>query len=224
MQLSFLDMMIVIIVGFIAYKGYRNGLIDNLIGFFGLLLVLFIAGQNMNRLTEVLYSYFQSNRILLTFISFLLLTGGGWLIVGKLVNKLQLEINPSEKWKQADKVMGGLLGIVQGIIFVSLIGMILTLLPTQGKVGTWRDNSMFLKPTLRVAPAVFNTFSVLVPDAQAFPQKLQDSFGNEIRESPRAQELIDTMNGSDNQTYYPRQDMNRGAYTPNSYDGPPRRR
>lgn len=215
MELTFLDILIVGAILAITFKGYKNGLMDNLIGFGGLLLVLFLSVQNMNRLSAVFYTYFQSHRILLTFFSFTVLAGGGWFFVNKIVSKLQVQMNPPPKWVQTDKIFGLILGFFQGIVFVSLFGMIFLVLPSSGKLQELGDRSAFLKPTLRIAPHVFNAFSIIFPDARSFADHLREGFGDEA-DTRDGRELLDTIEGdlSDEPYYNPYDD----------YRGPNRRK
>ena len=225
MQLSLLDIFIIGAIIYIAYKGYDNGLLDNVIGFAGLLLVMFLAVQNMNRVNSLFYIYFQSNRVLSTIFSFLMLAGVGWFFVGKIVDKMQVTFNPPDKYVQADKILGGLLGIVQGVMLVSVVGIILTFMPAGGKLEKLRNESALLRPTMRMAPLVFNAFSIVLPDAKSFTEKLSEGFGPDLNQNPNAQDLLDTMNGNEPNPYYRSQTPNQ--YQPNDddyYAGPQRRR
>ncbi len=202
MQLTLLDLLICGVVAALAFKGYGLGLVDNIIGFSGLLFVLFIAVQNMDRFTKLLYTTIPTNQITLTFIAFLLLAGGGWFFVEKVVAKLQMHINPPANWKNADKVAGGLMGVIQGIMLVSIFGMMITFLPFDG-VKRQQERSIFLRPTIKSAPYIFNVFSVFFPNAKSFVEQLRTSFGEDAVKSDNAQELLKVLDGQETTTPRP---------------------
>ncbi|MCI0514486.1 CvpA family protein [candidate division KSB1 bacterium] len=178
MNFTLLDLLIVGFIGYLTFKGFKEGFIDNLIGFGGLLLVLFIATQNMTRLADILNGYLQFNRVAATFTSLLMLVGGGWFLIHKVVAKLQLAINPPAKWKQADHAAGGVVGLVQGIILVSLFGMFFLMMPLNGRLKMEQERSVMLRTTLKLAPFAFDAFTLLLPGKTIFEQ-LQSSLGNE---------------------------------------------
>ncbi len=219
MQLTLLDLIIFGAIAALAFKGYGLGFIDNVIGFSGLLFVLFIAVQNMDRFTKLLHNTIPTNQITLTFIAFLILAGGGWFFVEKVVAKLQTHINPPDKWKQADKVAGGLMGVIQGIMLVSVFGMMISFLPFES-IKKQQERSIFLRPTIKAAPYVFNVFSVFFPNAKSFVEQLRTSFGEDAHKSDDAQQLLKVLDGQDTtpQTQPPYQSDNGEGYY-----GPPRR-
>ncbi|MBN2092014.1 CvpA family protein [candidate division KSB1 bacterium] len=218
MQLTLLDLIICGAIAALAFKGYTLGLVDNIIGFSGLLFVLFIAVQNMDRFTKLLHSTIPTNQITLTFIAFLILAGGGWFFVEKVVAKLQAHINPPDKWKNADKAAGGLMGIIQGIMLVSVFGMMISFLPFEG-IKKQQERSIFLRPTIKAAPYIFNVFSVFFPNAKSFVEQLRTSFGDDAIKSDDAQQLLKVLDGEETTPRpqpYP-QDNGDGYY------GPPKR-
>lgn len=197
MQLTFLDLFALGIILYFAFKGYQKGFIDNMIGFSGLFLILFIAVQNMYRVTEMLYSYFQFNRLVLTLFSLGLMLAGGWFLIRNVIKKLQININAGKDWVQFDKIIGGLLGAVQGVVLVSLIGMLVYVVPSTGKLKEMRDRSVIVKHTLGLTPYVFNAFSIFFPDAKSFSEHLRASLGKEAIQDDNAREMLENIEGEE---------------------------
>jgi uncharacterized membrane protein required for colicin V production len=197
MQLTFLDLFAIGIVIYFAVKGYQKGFIDDLIGFGGLFLILFIAVQNMYRLTELLYSYFQFNRLVLTIFSLGLILAGGWFLIRNIVKKLQVNINPAKNWVQPDKFVGGLLGAIQGIVLVCVLGMVIYVVPSTGKLKEMRDRSVIVKHALGFTPYVFNAFSIFFPDAKSFTEHLRASLGKEAIQDENAREMLENIEGEE---------------------------
>ena len=218
MQLTILDLMAIGIIIYFAVKGFNEGFIDNMIGFGGLFLVLFIAVQNMYRLTELLYSYFQFNRLVLTIFSFGLLLTSGWFLIRNIVKKLKITINPAKNWVQPDKFVGGLLGGVQGFVVVCLIGMVFYVLPSTGKLKEMRDRSAVVRHALGFTPYVFNAFSIFFPDSKSFSEHLRDSLGKDAMQDDNAREMLENIQGEE--LLYPPGSYQKGQ----PYYGPERRK
>ena len=218
MQLTVLDLLAIGVIIYFAVKGFNEGFVDNMIGFIGLFLILFIAVQNMYRLTELLYSYFPFNRLALTLFSFGLLLAGGWFLIRNIIKKLQVDINPSKGWEQPDKFLGGLLGAVQGFVIVCLIGMVFYVVPSTGKLKQMRDHSVIVKSALGFTPYVFNAFSVFFPGAKSFTEQLRVSLGKEAVQDDNAREMLENIQGEE--LLYPPSRYREGR----PYYGPERRK
>jgi len=209
---SFLDAAIIITIIYFAWKGYKEGCIDNLIGFIGFLIVMFFAIQHMASLADQLISVFQVDRLLLTIIAFCIIVAGGWFFMRLIVTKLQLEINPSKNMKSIDQVAGGILGIVQGGILVSLIAMLIMLTPFAGSLDDQKKQSMLLKPAMRMAPGVFNSFALVFPGAKNFADELEKSI-NKSEHNPQANELLKEIR--DNEANRKSGNRSRAGYSGN---------
>ncbi|MBN1351532.1 CvpA family protein [candidate division KSB1 bacterium] len=210
MSFSFWDVAIVIAIGYFTWKGYKNGCIDNLIGFFGFMIVMFFAVNHMGRLADYLSSSFQADRILLTIIAFAIILSAGWFFMRLIVQKLQFEINPSEKAKRADHVAGGILGLIQGCIVVSLVAMLIRLTPFSGPLDAQRERSVFLKPAMRMAPLIYQGFSVIFPGAKNFEAEIVRSLSKDPN-NPRAQQFLQELRDSGSSGFFRN---NRSGFNP----------
>lgn len=214
MQLTFFDIIAVSLVTWLTYRGYKQGFIDDMIGVIGLIFLMFIAVQNMSRLANFLYSYFPYNRIFLTLCSFLLIIGVGWILISSIVRKLQVNINPTDEWEKADKVFGGAIGFIQGMVGISLIAMFFLLMPSGGRQNALRENSLLMKPSLKFGRVFFDAFSVLFPDAKSFTQHLWQGFGPEAIQNENAKELIRALDSEDTRPYFKERPYDSEVYQP----------
>jgi len=197
---SFWDAAIAIAIVFFTWKGWKEGFIDNLIGFFSFMIILFFAIQHMAWLADQIYTVFQVDRVFLTFLAFSIILGGGWFIIRSFVKKLQVGINPSEKWKNMDHFVGGVLGFIQGGILISLIAMIIMLSPFAGPLERQRNRSVLLRPAIRMAPTIFEAFTLIFPGAKNFREELVKSIGREPYDA-QTEEVLNELKGSYNRSY-----------------------
>lgn len=200
LSFSFWDAAIAIAIVYFTVKGFKEGFVDNMIGFFSFMIILFFAVQHMAWLAEKIHTVFQVSRVFLIFFAFSIILGVGWFVIRGFVKKLQVEINPSDKMKNADRVAGGLLGFIQGGILISLIAMIIMLSPFSGPLEQQRNRSILLRPAIRMAPTIFETFSVIFPGAKDFREELTKSIGKEPYDS-QTEKVLNEIQGNNGNSY-----------------------
>jgi uncharacterized membrane protein required for colicin V production len=179
------DIIILLIIAGFVWKGVRLGFIEALGGIIGVFVGLLAAGRWWQLAADSLLPILDNNQWLSTAL--------GWLLVFIVVNRLValifwfidkvfhvIAIIPF--LKSINSLLGGLLGLVEGVFVVGSIISIMLLLPFSGSLQTKVNNSKFS-----------NVLSVV----GVYAQKLTpDSVKNWKSGLPFMNELNQLQNGS----------------------------
>jgi membrane protein required for colicin V production len=159
MSLNYLDYIILVILVLFLIQGYRKGIIIGLASIAALVLGIYAAVHFSNYLDATLVEHLHPSRKWLPILSFtitFLLVVIAVMLVAKLTEKLVDVVGMGF----FNHIGGAALGLVKGVILVSiLIFMILSV----DKKGKWisekdKNGSAFFNPAAKVFPKLMKTF------------------------------------------------------------------
>ena len=128
--INFLDIIILVIILFFAYNGYRRGFIDQTSTILGLLAALFVAVRQYEYFTQFLEPYLDLSLSMLQFISFAVI----FIVVNIVIHVLGIvlkKIVDAIFLQPVDRGLGFLLGIIKAGIIIYLMILILAQIPYQ---------------------------------------------------------------------------------------------
>ncbi len=172
--MNFVDWIIIIFVAIFVVNGVRRGFLRGIAGFLGLVVALVLAVQFMDELSSILLYFFSLSpqvAVLLTAVIIFVIVLAAFILAAKF---LRAVLNfAALGW--LDRFAGSLLGLLKGAVVVSILALILSLIPFQGRLQSELHNSALFAPATKVAPAVFNLLVKAVPIAGSFYGELRQS-------------------------------------------------
>ncbi|TDO92220.1 membrane protein required for colicin V production [Halanaerobium saccharolyticum] len=150
--INFLDVIILVIILFFAFNGFRRGFIDQTSTILGLLAALFVAVKQYQYFTQFLEPYLDLSISLLQFISFAVI----FIVVNIVIHVLGItlkKIVDSIFLQPVDRGLGFLLGLVKGGIIIYLLVLILTQIPYQ-KLNDVLNNSFLASRIIEASPLI----------------------------------------------------------------------
>tara|TARA_B100001029_G_C15042123_1_gene444412 strand:- start:118 stop:621 length:504 start_codon:yes stop_codon:yes gene_type:complete len=146
--MNFIDVIILILVFFAAYRGFVNGLIKELISFLSLIIGIYVAINFSDYFENILIEKFPNTESFVTAISFVLV----FLVVifslklaGVIINKIAKSLNLGF----LNKVLGLFFGASKLILIISLVLFQLNYLEKNLEINllkSQKDNSILYKP------------------------------------------------------------------------------
>ncbi|PTV93714.1 membrane protein required for colicin V production [Halanaerobium saccharolyticum] len=150
--INFLDLIILVILLFFAFNGFRRGFIDQISTILGLLAALFVAVRQYQYFTQFLEPYLDLSISLLQFISFAVI----FIVVNIVIHVLGItlkKIVDSIFLQPVDRALGFLLGLVKGGIIIYLLVLILVQIPYQ-KINDVLNNSFLASRIIEASPLI----------------------------------------------------------------------
>jgi membrane protein required for colicin V production len=166
--MNFFDFIILAIVLLFTILGFRKGFIISLATFAALLLGIWAAVHFSGRLDAVLLQYLKPSATWLPILSFslmFLLVVGIVLLVAKGIEKVVSVIGLG----LLNRIGGAILGLVKGVILVSLLIYLISIVDPKEKWFTMKDKqeSFFYSRISKVFPGLIKTFGkeISLPEA-----------------------------------------------------------
>lgn len=169
--MNLFDIAIIIIVGFSLIRGFFRGFIKELFSVIGLFVGFYAAYTYYQQIAKFL-SQWITNASYLNILSFMIIFCGIFFIISILGVIIKYVLNISFlKW--ADRIFGAGFGAIKGILFVSiLLIMLITFLPK----GTPIIKKSWLSPHFLL---------VSTKMASVIPEEMKRNFTDKIRELKR---------------------------------------
>lgn len=180
--MNMLDLLIILPIGFFAYKGFLAGFIQEVLGIAGIILGVFVTFAFMKQVSAIIDPIF-SNPDTATIVAGLLLFVGTIAVVqtiGYMVRKF-LELI---KMNVINRIAGLCFGGLKSAIVVSSFLWLFAGLDIPAEET--RNNSKSYPYIIILAPATFNMVSAVVPDIEGFIETLEETIqeDNPIRNNP----------------------------------------
>lgn len=173
--MNYLDYIIVVVVAFFTVKGLLKGFVNQVLGFFGLLMALVLATKYMSDVAETVDNFLNIPPALATLLAYLLIFVATILAFQVLNHVLQKAVKVSFlHW--VDKTLGLLVGALKGGVIMSLIFLLISIIPLSGNLIPGLNDSKLFRPTKTFAPKVFNFIMSVVPNSKSFYAELKESF------------------------------------------------
>ncbi|MDP1620717.1 MAG: CvpA family protein [Bacteroidales bacterium] len=159
MSLNFIDYIILVILALFVIQGYRKGIIISLASIAALVLGIYVAVHFSNYLDATLMEHLKPSRKWLPILSFsitFLLVVIAVMIVGKLTERLVDVIGMGF----FNHLGGAVLGVVKGVVLISILFFIFTSIDAKGKWLAEKDkqDSFFYSQVAAVFPKLMKTF------------------------------------------------------------------
>ena len=144
--MSSVDIIILIILAIFVWKGIKLGLIEAVGGILGIFVGLFMAAKYAPVFAESLQGLLFNSELLSKIIAFLLV----YIVVNRaiallfwIIDKVFHIVAIIPGLKGLNSLLGGLLGLVEAVIFISVISLFLSYLPLVGNFKDKIDQSRF---------------------------------------------------------------------------------
>ncbi|MBT5077857.1 MAG: CvpA family protein [Candidatus Marinimicrobia bacterium] len=169
------DILILIILGFFTFSGFRNGFIKEAARFMGMIGGFFAAHNFHDDLMPFLEVHI-SNPNILTVASYL----GVFCITLFVINTLAMVLQKFFEFillGWLNRLLGTLLGLIKGVLVVSIIIFILEIAPTEIRDKLHQDSEMY-----KICNSVKNqviTLSKLTQEIDTFQEEIHESLKEE---------------------------------------------
>ena len=169
------DILILIILGFFTFSGFRNGFIKEAARIVGMVSGFFVAHNFHDDLMPFLEVHIVNPNIL-TVISYL----GVFCITLVIINTLAMVLQKFFElillgW--LNRLLGTLLGLIKGILLVSIIIFILEIAPAEIREKLQQDSELY--KICNVVKTQVITFSKLTHEIDTFQEDIHDSLKEE---------------------------------------------
>ena len=161
--MGILDIILCIILVFSVINGIKDGLIKNIFFLIGTVLGLLLATKYNSVIVPQIMKFFHLGAVESQIISYILL----FTIIAIIMRLFyRLIVKSNSIIAMWDKIFGGVLGLVESCIILSLILILLHSFnfPSQATI----DNSFIYPKIYSFAPTIFDYVKVIIPDTGSF--------------------------------------------------------
>lgn len=144
--MNYIDLIIVIVLAFNIFDGFRRGFIAMLFEFFGLISALFLAAKFSPTLTLFLEKYISLPQVFLFVLAFFIIWFGVQIVVFLITRLIYLLIPKIVKQSLVNKISGIAPSLAKGLILIGLALIILTTLPFNKNIKAAVENSTIGRP------------------------------------------------------------------------------
>ena len=141
-----IDIVIIVILALFVWKGIKLGLIEAVGGIVGLFIGAFMAGRYYDEAAEMLKGLLFGSEILAKVLGFLLV----FIVVNRavalifwIVDRVFHIIAVIPLLKTFNRLLGGIFGLLEGLIFIGIIVFFLSLVPFTGGLQSTVQKSRF---------------------------------------------------------------------------------
>lgn len=156
--MNWIDILIVLLVTLPTFFGYRKGFLRKLLGIAGIIAGFILAIRFYEPVAGVLSSVIKENPMFVKVLSFLLIIG---VLYGASIWLARFIANMNSGTTLIDKILGTIVGFLQGLLVASVLLFNLSLADIPSKQT--RDSSMLYGTVYRIAPAAFDKVLELFP-------------------------------------------------------------
>ena len=188
--MNYLDLIILLPIAYVAYRGFMNGFFREVFGIIGIILAVYLTFEYMGAISQWLAPYVE-NRDRTTIIT-------GIVMFIAIIIVVQLAGIGLEKLFEAaylgivNQLAGLLFGALKSAIFVSAILLLLAGIGIPSEETT--SNSASYPVVITVAPATFDFVAAIIPGTQDFIETIERTIeeNNSLRDLPIFEKL-DTL-------------------------------
>lgn len=170
--MSLLDIIILLPLAYFGYKGFKNGIVKEILGIVGIILAVFLTFEYMDLLASLIRPYFSEDVTYVPFVSGLILFIGTIAIV-----ELTAWLTKKMLEKAHLNMVNRLLGLTFSVLKISLIisGLLIIMAGFQLPDEETRSESVTYPYMLQVAPVAYNTVATIYPGAEDFAATIKKS-------------------------------------------------
>lgn len=179
--MSVIDILILIPLGYGAWKGYSNGLVKEVAELAGLMIAAFMAFHNMDSMAGWITAKIGIDGAPALIAGFIVVFGLVMFVVSGLVYGLNILLKIT-LLSIPNRIIGLFFGILKAGVGVSLL---LILLSTMGIISDSMLTQSRLVPYVKpLAPATYNLISVVVPGAADYAKDVGALLEGRISDAP----------------------------------------
>lgn len=188
--MNFLDLIILLPIAYIAYRGFVNGFIKEVFGIAGIVLAVYVTFEYMGTISGIFAPYVE-NRDRATIVT-------GIILFITVIAIVQFTGIALEKFFEAahlgiiNQLVGMLFGALKMAIFISAVLILLAGIGIPSEEN--RSNSVSYPIVIAVAPTTFDIVASMIPGTEDFIQTIERTIrdNNSIRDLPIFEKL-DTL-------------------------------
>lgn len=163
--MNYLDLLLLLPIGFFAYEGFKNGIVREVFGIIGVVLAVFLTFLLMEDMTSILRYFWFTPADYLPILAGLILFFGAIIFTRFLANLIHkmLEV---VSLNFINKILGSAFGALKTAIVFSAVLLLLAgfNLPNEET----RNESKVYNHIIFIAPAVYNTIVSVYPGTEDF--------------------------------------------------------
>lgn len=171
---NYVDIAIVAVVAFFAFKGLFKGVIGEVLGLGGLFVGLIAATRYMSDASRLVDQYLQVPPAFSSMLGYVLVFVGIQLgtqvVIHLLENLLDVPIVSTFL-----KLLGGAFGALKGGLIVSLVALLIGLIPFVKSMVPGLDGSKLYPYAKDFAPWVYNQARLIIPGSKSFYGEMKES-------------------------------------------------
>ncbi len=159
--MNWIDILIVFLVTLPTWFGFRKGFLRKLLGIAGIIAGFILAIKFYDSISLILSKVIKENPVFVNVLSFLIIIG---ILYGASIWLARFIANMNSGTSLVDKILGTIVGFLQGLIVASVLLYNLSFADLPNK--TTRDNSLLYGTIVKIAPAMFDRIIEYFPGLQ----------------------------------------------------------
>lgn len=188
--MNFLDLIILLPIAYVAYRGFVNGFVREVFGIIAIVLAVYITFEYMGTISGIVAPYVE-NRDRATIVTGIV-TFIGIIVIVQLVGAALEKFFKAVQLSIVNQLFGLMFGALKSAIFVSAVLLLLTGIDIPSEET--RSNSAFYPVVISVAPVAFDLVASIIPRTEDFINTIEKTIreNNSIRDLPIFEKL-DTL-------------------------------
>lgn len=185
--MNFLDLIILLPIAYVAYRGFINGFFREIFGIIGIVLAVYLTFKYMGAVSGIV-APFVENQDRATIISGIVMFIG-IIVIAQLATVALEKLFEVAQLGIINKLAGLMFGALKSAIFISAILLLLAGVGIPSEENT--SNSASYPIVITVAPATFDLVAGLFPGTQDFIDTIERTIqeNNSIRDLPIFEKL-----------------------------------
>jgi membrane protein required for colicin V production len=171
------DLVILIILAFFVFNGFRRGFLREIAGLVGVVIAFILAVRFMNDFAGIISYYLGLSprvAVIVTAVAIFVLVLISFVVIAKIIQKL-MEM-ATLGW--INRLFGSLFGLLKGVIIVSILALIISLVPGGQEFDREQRESALFDPMRKAGPIIFNGVMKIVPAANDFFGEIKQSLSD----------------------------------------------
>lgn len=188
------DIVILIILGIFCIRGLIKGIVVEVFSLIGMVFAYIVAMREMSTLSHFILQYIKLPEFIISTISFSLIFMVIFFIL-RLIASLISKLIRGTLIGWVDRLGGGVLGLIKGILIASLLLLFMNIIPLPKDIHKVQVESSLDKSIRPVAPAVFDFLIKAFPKSKDFYEEMKEGFNKQTEKMKQEmmQKQIDSL-------------------------------
>ncbi|NMM49799.1 CvpA family protein [Marinigracilibium pacificum] len=175
--MAIIDIVIILLIGFGAYNGFRKGFLLEFAGLVAFILAIFLGFKLLHVSIGVLSTYFEGLGPLIPLLAFIIIFVGVIFLVN-IVVKLFKSVLDKTILGNVDQLAGAIFGAFKWALGISIILWIITILDVE-LPQTFIGGSMMMPMVEPIAPEIAMLLGKVIPSVNDMFYDIRDMFSQE---------------------------------------------